>query len=120
MKYKWNIFDPTKVISQKDYPLIKVGKVVIDRNVKNYFAETEQSAFNPGNLVPGMEPSMDRILQGRLFAYSDTHRHRLGANFEQIPINCPYKAQVHNGQRDGPMTVNGNQGILFVYYRFIA
>jgi catalase len=73
--------DPTKVVSQKDYPLIPVGRVVLNRNVENYFAETELSAFSPGNFVPGMGPSRDRILQARLFSYPDTHRHRLGGNF---------------------------------------
>ena len=110
--YRFNIFDVTKVISQKDYPLIYVGEFVLNRNPENYFAETEQVAFSPGHLVPGMEPSPDKMLQGRLFSYPDTHRHRLGANFEQIPINCPYRARVHNGQRDGPMRIDGNQGIF--------
>ena len=107
-KYKWNMLDPTKVVSQRDYPLIKVGKIIINRNVDNYFAETEQVAYSPGNFVPGMGPTTDRILQGRLFSYPDTHRHRLGANFEQIPINCPYRAKVWNGIRDGPMNVQKN------------
>lgn len=102
------MLDPTKVVSQRDYPLIKVGKVIINSNVDNYFAETEQVAFSPGNFVPGMGPTTDRILQGRLFSYPDTHRHRLGANFEQIPVNCPYRAKVHNAIRDGPMNVQKN------------
>lgn len=105
-KYKWNLLDPTKVVSQKDYPLIKVGKIILNRNVKNYFAETEQAAFSPGNFVPGMSPTTDRILQARLFSYPDTHRYRLGPNFEQIPINCPYRSKVFNGIRDGFMNVN--------------
>jgi catalase len=75
------MLDPTKVVSQKDYPLIKVGKIVLNRNVDNYFAETEQSVFNPGNLVPGMSPTNDRVLHGRIFSYPDAHRHRVGANF---------------------------------------
>lgn len=102
------MLDPTKVVSQKDYPLIKVGKIVLNRNVENYFAETEQVAFSPGNFVPGMGPTNDRILHGRIFSYPDTHRHRLGANFEQIPVNCPYRAKVHNAIRDGPMNVQTN------------
>ncbi len=109
--YKWNLLDPTKVVSQKDYPLIKVGKIILNRNVKNHFAETEQVAFSPGNFVPGMSPSTDRILQARLFSYPDTHRHRLGANFDLIPINCPYKAKLSSGIRDGPMNVSTNFGI---------
>lgn len=108
--YKVNIFDVTKVVPHGDYPLIPIGKLVLNRNVDNYFAETEQSAFSPGHLVPGMEPSLDKMLQGRLFSYPDTHRHRLGTNYEQIPINCPYRAKVNNTQRDGPMRVNNNGG----------
>jgi catalase len=109
-KYKYNIFDVTKVWPQKDYPLIKYGKLVLNRNPTNYFAEVEQSAFAPAHLVPGVEPSLDRMLQARLFSYTDTHRHRLGPNYLQIPINCPYATKVSNNQRDGFMTVNGNQG----------
>ncbi|EGR30659.1 hypothetical protein IMG5_126640 [Ichthyophthirius multifiliis] len=109
-KYRWNIFDITKVWPHSDYPLIPVGKMVLNRNPENYFAETEQSAFSPSHLVPGIEPSLDKMLQGRLFSYPDTHRHRLGGNYDQIPINCPYRAKVSNGQRDGFMVVNGNQG----------
>jgi len=113
--YKWNIFDVTKVVPHSDYPLIPVGKLVINRYVDNYFAETEQVAFSPGHLVPGMEPSLDKMLQGRLFSYPDTHRHRLGANYDQIPINCPYRAKVHNGQRDGPMRIDKNGGNSIIY-----
>jgi len=109
-KYKWNIFDITKVWPHKDYPLQEYGKLVLNRNPQNYFAETEQAAFSPGHLVPGVEVSPDRMLQGRLFSYPDTHYHRLGPNYQQIPINCPYASKVSNGQRDGPMCINGNQG----------
>lgn len=108
--YRWNLFDVTKVVPHGDYPLIPIGKLVLNRNVDNYFAETEQSAFSPGHLVPGMEPSLDKMLQGRLFSYPDTHRHRLGANYDMIPINCPYRAKVANTQRDGPMRVDKNGG----------
>ena len=108
--YKWNIYDVTKVWPQSDYPLIPVGKMVLNRNPDNYFAEIEQAAFSPSHLVPGIEPSNDRLLQGRLFSYPDTQRHRLGVNYKQIPVNCPFRAQVANGQRDGFMVVNGNQG----------
>lgn len=108
-KYKWNVFDVTKVWPHGDYPLQTVGKLVLDRNPENYHAEIEQAAFSPGHLVPGIEPSFDKMLQGRLFSYPDTHRHRLGANYAQIPVNCPYKTKVSNGQRDG-VTYNGNQG----------
>jgi len=113
--YKYDIFDVTKVVPHADYPLIPVGKLVLNKNPENYFAETEQSAFAPTHLVPGIEPSVDKMLQGRLFSYPDTHRHRLGANYDQIPINCPYRARVAHYQRDGPATVNGNFGSAPVY-----
>ena len=116
-KYRWNIFDVTKVVPHGDYPLIPVGTLVLNKNVTNYFQETEQSAFSPSNLVPGMSPSVDKMLQGRLFSYPDTHRHRLGGNYEQIPINCPYRAKVHNGHRDGFMRIDGNGGNFFFYFR---
>lgn len=109
-KFKYNPFDLTKVWSQKEFPLKPVGKMVLDRNPSNYFAEVEQIAFSPAHMVPGIEPSPDKMLQGRLFSYSDTHRHRLGANYQQIPVNCPYRVATKNYQRDGPMTVTDNQG----------
>ena len=114
--FKYNPFDVTKVWSHKEFPLIPVGKMVLDRNPSNYFAEVEQIAFSPAHLVPGIEPSPDKMLQGRLFSYSDTHRHRLGANYLQIPVNCPYHVPVKNYQRDGPMTVTDNQGGAPNYY----
>jgi len=107
--YRWNIFDITKVWPHKDFPLKEVGKMVLNRNPENYFAEVEQAAFSPSHLVPGVDVSADRMLQGRLFSYPDTHRHRLGPNYHQIPINAP-TSRVSNHQRDGFMTVNGNQG----------
>ncbi len=102
--YRFDPFDVTKVWSQKDYPLIPVGKVVLNRNPENYFSEVEQAAFSPGNLVPGIALSPDKMLQGRVFSYPDTHRHRLGANFHMIPINMP-KAKINNYQRDGYMNM---------------
>jgi len=108
-KFEFNPFDLTKVWPQDKYPLIQYGKFVLDRNPNNYFAEVEQIAFAPSNLVPGIEPSPDKMLQGRLFAYSDTHRHRLGANHLQLPVNCPYRVQTKNYQRDGPMNFTDNQ-----------
>lgn len=108
-KYKLNPFDLTKVWSHKEFPLINVGKLVLDRNPSNYFAEVEQIAFDPSNMPPGILPSPDKMLQGRLFSYPDTHRHRLGANYLQLPVNCPYKVSVANYQRDGPMCFNDNQ-----------
>ena len=98
-KLRFNPFDVTKVWSHKEFPLIPVGRLVLNRNPKNYFAEVEQLAFAPSHLVPGVEASPDKMLQGRLFSYADTHRHRLGANYLQIPVNCPYKTR--NYQRDG-------------------
>lgn len=94
--YRFDIFDVTKVWSHSDYPLIPVGKFTLNKNPDNYFAEVEQAAFAPTNMVPGIEPSNDKMLQGRLFSYPDTHRHRLGSNFDHIPINCPYRARVSN------------------------
>lgn len=115
-RYKWNPFDVTKVWSHKDYPLIPVGRLVLDRNPNNYFAEVEQIAFCPSHLVPGIEASPDKMLQGRLFSYTDTHRHRLGANYLQLPVNCPYRVSVKNFQRDGPLCFNDNQGGAPNYY----
>ncbi|XP_068159394.1 catalase [Drosophila tropicalis] len=108
-KCKFNPFDVTKVWPQKDYPLLPVGKLVLDRNPTNYFTEIEQLAFSPAHMVPGIEPSPDKMLQGRLFSYGDSQRYRLGTNYMQIPVNCPYRVQVRNFQRDGAMTVNDNQ-----------
>nr|XP_031536866.1 catalase [Vicugna pacos] len=114
--FPFNPFDLTKIWPHGDYPLIPVGKLVLNRNPVNYFAEVEQLAFDPSNMPPGIEPSPDKMLQGRLFAYPDTHRHRLGANYLQIPVNCPYRARVANYQRDGPMCMLDNQGGAPNYY----
>ncbi|KAJ1898548.1 catalase A, partial [Coemansia sp. S17] len=111
MKLKYNPFDVTKVVSQKDFPLHEVGRMVLNRNPENYFAEVEQAAFSPSHMVPGIAPSPDRMLQGRLFSYPDTHRHRLGANYLQLPINQPLGV-VRNHQRDGPMCFGNNGGRL--------
>ena len=108
--YKYDIFDVTKVIPHSDYPLQKVGRLTLNRNSMNYHAEVEQVAFSPSHFVPGIETSNDKMLQGRLFSYPDAHRHRLGGNYTQIPINCPYRAKINNGQRDGFFVVDGNQG----------
>ncbi len=112
-QYAYDPFDITKVWSHKDYPLIEVGKMVLDRNPENYFAEVEQSAFSPGNFVPGVEASPDKMLQGRLFAYSDAHRYRIGANHNQLPINAP-KEEVKNHQRGGNMAyTNGGSAVNY-------
>lgn len=105
--YKVNPFDLTKVWSQKDYPLIEIGIMELNRNPENYFAEVEQAAFNPANIIPGIGFSPDKMLQGRLFAYGDAHRYRLGANFESLPVNAP-RCPVHNYHRDGVMRFDGN------------
>lgn len=112
--YRFDPFDVTKVWSQKDYPLIEVGRMVLDRNPENYFAEVEQATFSPGSFVPGIEASPDKMLQGRLFAYGDAHRYRVGANHNHLPINRPI-AEVNNNQRDGAMNATNNGGGS-VYY----
>ena len=107
---KVNVFDLTHVWSHKKFPLREVGKFTLNENAKNYFAEVEQVAFNPAHMVPGIEPSADPVLQSRLFSYPDTHRHRIGTNYQQLPINATrtsYKAA--NFQRDGAMAFY-NQG----------
>ena len=109
-KYRYNILDVTKTVSHADYPLIPVGKLVLNANPSNFFAEVEQAAFSPAHMPPGIEPSFDKMLQGRLFSYTDTHRHRLGGNSDQIPVNCPYRTRVNSGERDGIIRVNGNHG----------
>jgi catalase len=108
--YRFNPFDLTKVWSQKDYPLVEVGKLVLNRNPENYFAEIEQAAFDPANFVPGIGPSPDKMLQGRLFAYGDAHRYRLGINHTQLPVNRPHAAESNNYGRDGFMRFDGNKG----------
>jgi catalase len=110
-RFKFNPFDVTKIWSHAEFPLIPVGKVTLNRNPVNYFAEVEQSAFCPSHVVPGIEFSPDKMLQGRLFSYTDTHFHRLGTNYVQLPINCPYRARgLHNMQRDGGQAYRDNQG----------
>ncbi|MBX6370630.1 MAG: catalase [Acidothermus sp.] len=100
--YRFNPFDLTKVWPHGDYPLIKVGRMVLDRNPENFFAQIEQAAFEPANMVPGIGPSPDRMLLGRLFSYPDTHRYRIGTNYLQLPVNRP-KVPVHSYNRDGSM-----------------
>ncbi|KAK9454120.1 catalase-like domain-containing protein [Dipodascopsis uninucleata] len=107
--FKYSIFDLTKVWPKKEFPLRRFGKLTLNKNPENYFAEVEQAAFSPGHLVPGIEPSADPVLQSRLFSYNDTHRHRLGVNYLQIPVNCPLK-YFNPLERDGGMRVDGNYG----------
>ncbi|TWA66578.1 catalase [Azospirillum brasilense] len=108
--YRINPFDVTKVWPHADYPLVEVGELVLNRNPENFFAEVEQAAFSPANVVPGVSFSPDKMLQGRLFAYADAHRYRLGANHQALPVNRPHAAEVRNHQRDGAMRFDGNGG----------
>ncbi|MBA3268577.1 MAG: catalase [Acidimicrobiia bacterium] len=101
--YRFNPFDLTKVWPHGDYPPITVGRLVLDRNPANFFAEVEQAGFSPANLVPGTGLSPDKMLMGRIFSYHDTHLHRIGPNYEQLPINAP-KVEVHSYNKDGQMT----------------
>ncbi|MCG5215193.1 catalase [Streptosporangium sp. KLBMP 9127] len=100
--YRFNPFDLTKVWPHADYPEITIGRFVLNRNPANYFAEVEQGGFEPANLVPGIGPSPDKMLQGRLFSYPDAHRYRIGPNYLQLPINAP-KSPVHSYNKDGAM-----------------
>jgi len=107
--FPYNPFDLTKVWPHADFPLIEVGVMELNRNPQNYFAEVEQSAFAPANIVPGIGFSPDKMLQARIMAYTDAHRYRLGTNYETLPVNQP-QAPVHHYQRDGFMAHNGNGG----------
>ncbi|MFH1251819.1 MAG: catalase [bacterium] len=113
--YRWNPFDLTKVWPHSDYPLIEVAVLEMNRNPENYFAEVEQAAFSPANVVPGISFSPDKMLQARIFAYADAHRYRLGANFERLPINCPHSGVHNTYQRDGMMRFDGNAGAAVNY-----
>lgn len=108
--FGWDLFDITKVWPHSEVPPITVGKMVLNRNPENYFAEVEQAAFCPGNLVPGIALSPDKMLQARALSYHDTHIHRLGANYHLIPVNQSKNAPEQNYQRDGSMRVDGNGG----------
>ncbi|KGO86780.1 catalase [Flavobacterium rivuli WB 3.3-2 = DSM 21788] len=113
--YHINPFDLTKVWPHGDYPLIDVGQIELNRNPYNYFQDVEQAAFSPSRIVNGIGFSPDKMLQGRLLSYPDAQRYRLGANFEQIPVNrCPY--MTNNYHRDGQMRVDGNGGSNPNYY----
>ena len=112
--YHLNPFDLTKVWPHKDYPLIEVGVMELDRNAENYFAQIEQLAFNPAQIVPGISFSPDKMLQSRLFSYGDAQRYRLGVNHHQIPVNAP-KCPFHSYHRDGRMRVDANAGSAVGY-----
>lgn len=110
--YRFNPFDLTKVWSHTDYPPITIGRLVLDRNPENFFAEIEQAAFEPANMVPGIGSSPDKMLLGRMFSYPDAHRYRIGPNYLQLPVNAP-KNEVHSYNKDGAMRYHhsGNQPV---------
>ncbi|MFD1825879.1 MULTISPECIES: catalase [Mumia] len=112
--YRFNIFDLTKTISQKDYPRIPVGTMTLNENPQNFFAQIEQAAFEPSNLVPGVFISPDKMLLGRVFSYADTHRYRIGTNYTQLPVNAP-KSPVHTYSKEGAMRYAWNDPSLPVY-----
>ncbi|WP_078084362.1 catalase [Microbulbifer mangrovi] len=111
-KLSVNPFDLTKVWPHDEAPLVDIGMLELSRNVENYFAETEQAAFAPSNLVPGIGASPDKMLQARLFAYQDAHRYRVGANVNSIPVNAP-KCPVNHYQRDGAFAASQGRGVHF-------
>ncbi|WP_283151102.1 catalase [Silvimonas soli] len=113
-QFRWNPFDLTKIWPHAEFPLIEVGELELNRNPQNYFAEVEQAALSPANIVDGMGFSPDKMLQGRLFAYNDAHRYRIGSNYAQLPVNAP-QCPFHNYQRDGSMRFDGNGGAAPVY-----
>jgi len=107
--YQWHPFDVTKVWPHKDYPLTEVGILELNRNPEHYFAEVEQSAFSPSNIVPGISFSPDKMLQARIFSYADAHRYRVGTHYEMLPVNRP-KALVNTYHADGPMRFDAPRG----------
>jgi catalase len=113
--HQHNPFDLTKIWPKADYPLIEVGVMELNRYPDNFFAEVEQAAFSPANVVPGISFSPDKMLQGRLFSYGDTQRYRLGVNFNHIPVNAP-KCPFHSYHRDGAMRTDGNLGATTNYH----
>jgi catalase len=113
--FPFNPFDLTKVWPKADFPLIEVGEFELNRNPDNFFAEVEQAAFSPANVVPGIGYSPDKMLQARLFSYGDAHRYRLGVNHHQIPVNAP-QCPFHSYHRDGTMRTDGNLGATTSYW----
>ncbi len=107
-KYRFDIFDITKVWPHSDFPLVEIGKMVLNRKPENYFAEVEQAAFSPGNFVPGIAASPDKMLQARIHSYHDAHLYRLGPNYQLLPVNAPKAATANNYQRDGHMRLDAN------------
>jgi len=108
VNYRFFPFEITKVWFHNDFPMIPVGRVVLNRNPENYFADIEQAAFNPGSFVPGISFSPDKMLQARLISYHDAHLYRLGPNYQLLPVNRPKTAIMNNYQRDGFMRVDNN------------
>ena len=98
--YRYNPFDLTKIWPHADYPLIRFGEFELNRNPENYFAQIEQAAFEPSNLVPGIDVSPDKMLLARVFSYADAHRYRIGANYKELSVNRP-KVEVHSYTQDG-------------------
>ncbi|MBC8448719.1 MAG: catalase [Chloroflexi bacterium] len=114
--YRWNPFDLTKVWPHGDYPLFEIGILELNRNPQNYFAEVEQAAFSPANVVPGISFSPCKMLQARIFAYADAHRYRLGVNSDRLPVNAPRATKLVNPyQRDGHMRFDDNAGAAVNY-----
>lgn len=113
--YRFNPFDLTKVWSKKDYPLIEVGKWTLNRNPRNYFVDIEQAAFEPSNIVPGIGFSPDKMLLGRVFAYADAHRYRIGTNYAQLPPNEARAATVNSYSKEGAMRYHFNDPEVPVY-----
>jgi len=114
-KTAFNPFDLTKVWPHGDYPLIEVGVMELNRNPENYFAEVEQAAFSPSNVVPGIGFSPDKMLQARVFSYADAHRHRIGTHYEALPVNAP-RCPVHHYHKDGAMRFFANMRNPDAYY----
>ncbi|XP_074594173.1 catalase-like [Brevipalpus obovatus] len=115
-KWKHNPFDTTKLWPLKYFPLVEVGRIVLTHNPKNFFADIEQLAFNPTNLVSGIESTTDKVLQGRLFAYNDAQTYRLGTNFYRMPVNQPFVSVVQSNVRDGAFCFDSNGGAGPNYY----
>lgn len=113
--FRFNPFDLTKVWPKGEFPLIEVGELELNRNPENVFAEVEQAAFTPANVVPGISFSPDKMLQARLFSYGDAHRYRLGVNHNLIPVNAP-KCPFQSYHRDGAMRTDGNLGATATYW----
>jgi catalase len=114
--YRFDILDITKVWPHGDFPLIEIGRMVLNRNPENYFAEVEQAAFSPGNFVPGIAASPDKMLQARIISYHDAHLYRLGPNYQLLPVNAPKAARMANYQRDGYMRLDDGGGSGPNYY----